>query len=268
MCHRAMAGCCRSRSNASVVRASSRGLRLSSSARHTTGGSRSSCGPPMRYPHAARTVADSLDGIVHGVLAEDAPRQRQLVDVAEQLKVGESGQQVSVPGDVGADRAVNPAGPGPLEFPAPVPISRTQSWSRPAPVRGAVLAAAQQYQSDGVSDRPLVVAGIRAPHHRPGIVERPQQSGDDAPLRSVAVIASAASHIHSEPRKRFPLRRTEVGPPVVEGRIDRPRPDGRRGRPDGSRSGRAVTVWSLPPTARRGARASAHASCGSAPCRG
>src|SRR6266700_4111397 len=120
---------------------------------------RSAAAVPPRAEH----LADPLYGVVNRVPSEDAPGHRQLVDVAELVEGGEAAEQVGVGGDVGPDRAVDPARPGPFELrcagadqPSPVLI-------RPPPEGAVVLGAAQQHQADRIGDRALVVPRVRTP---------------------------------------------------------------------------------------------------------
>ena len=110
-----VAGCARSRANASVVRSSSRGLRLISRAWLSDAGQPvPACAADLAAVAPAHRVsrAASADRVLDGICAEDQPGQVQPVERAQVMEVGEPAEQVGQRDQERADRRLGRQGLG------------------------------------------------------------------------------------------------------------------------------------------------------------
>lgn len=164
-------------------------------------------------------------------LAEDAPGKRAADEPADSVEVGEVAEQVGERGHVGPDRAVDPPGPGILELLVARGDEADPVVRRPRPKRRAVLQAAPQDEADGVGHGPAVGGSVGAPPKRGScVVERAEQTGDRPPLDPVRGIATASADFPAQTGQCCTLAFGELGPTVVSGQVNGPRPGRGRGR--------------------------------------
>jgi hypothetical protein len=127
---------------ASLVRSSSSGLRFDQHRPDQDGAElpdRSLCGV---VSPSLQDACDLVDGVLDDRLAEDPPGQRPAVEVADPVEVGEVAEQVGERGHIGADRAIDPPGPGGLELDVTGRDQMEPGLGRPGPERVLLLQAA------------------------------------------------------------------------------------------------------------------------------